>query len=156
MVWPALASQDIAATLPSQTDDCHAVIGVLIPKEETVFATASLKKAKAEMPKTSLELVLLQQVLDTIGKHMDSNRISNGSLEFITECLSDHYERFEASWKKAMRSRIGDVYFQESAELCHTALRVVDKAYEDIANSGAKIKAITDAEAKAQDESTLF
>jgi hypothetical protein len=65
MVMPALASQDVAA------DDCHAFIGVQIPKEETVFKTASLKKAKAEMPKTFLELVLLQDVLDAIGKLME-------------------------------------------------------------------------------------
>ena len=42
----ALASQDVAA------DDCHAFAGVQIPKWDPVFKTASLEKAKSEMPKT--------------------------------------------------------------------------------------------------------
>ena len=47
---PALASQDVAA------DNCHAFAGVQIPKWDHVFKTASLGKAKSEMPKTYREL----------------------------------------------------------------------------------------------------
>ena len=41
-----------------------------------------------------------------------------------------------------MRGRTGDIYFQESSDLFFTAFDAVDGAYEDIANAGAKLKAV--------------
>ena len=63
---------------------------------ETVFNTASLKKAKVEMPKTYLEMVLLKDLLDAIDIHMRSDCITNGTLELMTGCLSSQFDRFEA------------------------------------------------------------
>ena len=98
------------------------------------------------MPRVFLELVLLQDVLDAIGKHMSGDRITSWTLELLTGGLSSQYDRFEASWKEAMRSRTGDIYFQESCDLFHTAFEAVDGAYEDIASAGAKLKATAVAE----------
>jgi hypothetical protein len=84
---PALASQDVAA------DDCHIFAGVQIPKWDPVFKTASLRKAKAEMPKTYLELVLLKEVLDSVNEHMSAGRNSKGTVEIMTAALHAQFNR---------------------------------------------------------------
>ena len=91
----ALASQDVAA------DDCHAFAGVQIPKWDPVFKTASLRKAKAEMPKTYLELVLLKEVLDSVNKGMSVGH-SKGTLEIMKAALHAQFNRYEISWENSM------------------------------------------------------
>ena len=142
-VTPASVTQDVATTLQSQAHECHALGDAQIPTGDTVFKAASLKKAKVEMPPTYLNLLLLQQVLETTDKHLSGGRNSKRDLKHMTECLRAQYTNFETSWKESMRSRTGDIYFQESSDLFFTAFEAVDKAYEAIAKAGDKAKTTT-------------
>jgi hypothetical protein len=88
-VIPTSATQDMDAALWLQEDKCHAFADSKIPKWDPAFKTSSLKKAKAKMPKTYLELVLVKEVLDSINKRMSDGRNSNENLERMSAALRD-------------------------------------------------------------------
>ena len=113
MVMPALASQDVAATFRSQADKCHAVADVKIPRWDPAFKISSLRKAKMEMPKTYMELVTLQEVLDSINKHISSGRNSNEALNLMETVLGVQFTNYEISWERSMHDIEGDALFDE-------------------------------------------
>ena len=148
---PALASQDVAA------DDCNAFAGVQIPKWDPVFKTALLRKAKAEMPKTYLELVLLKEVLDSVNERMSAGRNSKGTLEIMTAALHAQFNRYEISWENSM-GYVSENVFDEFVDLYLTIDEAVVKALATIralsAALNAKIK--RDGETKAAAVKTKF
>ena len=91
---PALASQEVAATLRSMADECHAFAGVQIPKWDPVFKTALLRKAKAEILQTYIVLVTLQEVLNFINKHLSSGCNSNEALKLMRRVLRVQFTNY--------------------------------------------------------------
>ena len=84
------------------------------------------------MPKTYLELVLLQEVLDSVNTHMSVGRNSEGTLELMTAALRAQFTRYEISWQKSMLDIEGDALFDELEELYGTSYEVVKSAKEAV------------------------
>ena len=128
MVMPELASQDVAATFWSQADadKCNAVADVKIPRWDPAFKIPSLRKAKMEMPKTYMELVTLQEVLDSISNHMSVGCNSKEKLEIMKTTLKIQFNNYELSWENSMWD-VSDEVFYEFEELYLTITEAVDK-----------------------------
>ena len=161
MVMPELASQDVAATFWSQADadKCNAVADVKIPRWDPAFKIPSLRKAKMEMPKTYMELVTLQEVLDSISNHMSVGHNSKEKLEIMKTTLKIQFNNYEISWENSCGYLSSEAVFDEFQELYSIADEAVDKANKALfesrmflcENSRATTEttAIADSEAKA-------
>merc|ERR1712051_1053083 len=163
---PALASQDVAATFRSQADKCHAVADVKIPRWDPAFKIPSLRKAKMEMPKTYMELVTLQEVLDSISNHMSVGHNSKEKLEIMKTTLKIQFNNYEISWENSCGYLSSEAVFDEFQELYSIADEAVNKANKALFKSRmflsenswatAEATAIADSEAKATAEATAF
>ena len=90
--------------------------------------TASLEKAKTETPEMYWEVVLLQEILDSINRHVSVGITSKGTLELMSKALRDQFTCYEISWENSMWDDSGNkALFDEFQELYLTVNGVVDK-----------------------------
>ena len=89
--------------------------------------TASLEKAKTETTEMYWEVVLLQEILDSINRHVSVGITSKGTPDLMSKALRGQFTRYEISWEKSMWDDSGNnALFDKFQELYLTVNEAVD------------------------------